>query len=137
MTASSLSPEAYLLPFDLLGRKHLIDAHIEGLTPQLAVSALGARGGGISGPGPGAKDVRAALAAEANGALNNEKNKLSGRAGSAEQLPAADRTSVTCVQEREDMAMGPLGAGTAPSLRAEENFPVYVPGVSELSDLNM
>lgn len=68
---------AYLLTFDFLGREHLIDAHVEGLTPQLAVSPLRARGGGISGPGSGGEEVRAALAAEADGALNNEKNKPS------------------------------------------------------------
>lgn len=67
---------AYLLTFDFLGCKHLIDAHIEGLTPQLAVSPLGAWRGGISGPGSGGQDVRTALAAEANGTLNNKKNKL-------------------------------------------------------------
>lgn len=87
---------AYLLTFDFLGCKHLIDAHVEGLTPELAVSPLGARGGGISGPGPGGEDVRTALAAEANGTLNNKKNKRSrgaaGLGGSLEQLPAPDRT---------------------------------------------
>lgn len=70
-------PQAYLLTFDFLGCKHLVDAHVEGLTPQLAVSPLGARGGGISGPGPGGEDVGAALAAEADGTLNDKKNKPS------------------------------------------------------------
>lgn len=60
---------SYLLTFDFLGRKHLVDTHIEGLTPQLAVSSLGARGGGISGPGSRSEDVWTALVSEANGAL--------------------------------------------------------------------
>lgn len=39
-TGPTPGSRAYLLTFDFLGRKHLIDAHIEGLTPQLAVSPL-------------------------------------------------------------------------------------------------
>lgn len=97
MPGSRQTANSYLLTFDFLGCKHLIDTHIEGLTPQLAVSPLGARGGGISGPGSRVEDVRTAFASEANGALNNEKKQTvtgaaAGLGGSFEQLPVPDRT---------------------------------------------
>ena len=92
---------AYLLPFDFLGREHLIDAHVEGLTPQLAVSPLCARGGSIPGPGSGAQEVGTALTAEADGPLNNEKNKPS----QAQQQDWVDHVSgfLSLTEHKSDM----------------------------------
>lgn len=120
-------PGAYLLTFDFLGCKHLIDAHIEGLTPQLAISPFRAWGGGISGPGSGGEDVRAALTAEANGALNNEKNKPSrGQRQDWVDLWAVScrwqNINHTCERKRGHCHKAFGKWGIVLSLRAKENW---------------
>lgn len=125
-TPNSRAP-AYLLPFDFLGREHLIDAYVEGLTPQLAVSPLRARGGSIPGPGSGAQEVGTALTAEADGPLSKEKNKPS----QAQQqdwvdhwsgfLPLTEHKSDICKKERK-MPRGLGKQGIVSRLRAKENW---------------
>lgn len=60
---------SYLLPFYLFRGQHLSQSYIEGLAPQLAVSALGVGRRCLSAPWPRRHDLRPAFAAEADGAL--------------------------------------------------------------------
>lgn len=62
----------YLLPLDFFGGQHGIDANIEGLAPQFAVSALGVSRGHVPGPWPRAEQVGATVAAETDGTLQSQ-----------------------------------------------------------------
>lgn len=62
----------YLLPLDFFGGQHGIDANVEGLAPQFAVSALGVSGGHVPGPRPRAEQVGATVAAETDGTLQSQ-----------------------------------------------------------------
>lgn len=60
---------SHLLPFDLFGREHLVQADVKGLAPQLAVAPLGDCWGGLSTPWSWWPKLSPALAPETYGAL--------------------------------------------------------------------
>ncbi len=51
-------------------------AQVEGLAPQLAVAAFGDGRRDLSAPGPRSRDLRPAVAAEADGALRRKTAQL-------------------------------------------------------------